>query len=94
MSESRSISCVYAGRSLRQQVCDAFCRLGANQTSPVDEKILVRNERYVGRKFACGPFTALWIASSGELTYFGPDGVPLELPDEKPRESAQLRAAA
>jgi hypothetical protein len=59
-----------------QLVKTAFSELGV--TEPIRRSVLLRDRHFVGQRFRCGDFHAVWLAGSDRIEVTDAEGRPLK----------------
>jgi hypothetical protein len=57
---------------LDQLLAETFAELGA--TGPVIRTLLLRDRYFVGHKFRCGGFQAVWLVGGDEIEFYDEGG--------------------
>lgn len=92
-SKARTMECSAPIEQVRQTVITEFTALGLpeNEAGRIQETVLLRERFYAGRRFSCRAFSAVWLAGSAEISFYGDDGQVLHT-TTVPAESASRAA--
>lgn len=82
-----------ATQSIRSLVTETFAMLGVNRPEP-QERILIRDGNYCGRRFEVDGLAAVWFVDEGQIKFYGAVGAVIKVIDCQAGAASHYRRAA
>lgn len=79
---------------IRRVIHDVFREMGATDSEPITETILIRGGYYCGRRFLCDGFEAIWFVEENQIKFYGRDGAVARITKADTQEADVRRRVA